>query len=228
VCAFGCWPRRIRRDGNVCWRRRWGSVWIYDHQQDQRGGSALLGATVVGCLLVLARTRKPPCRELVCRCGGSVLNAIWLYNIPTGDSLSDYFRTVSSGLRHKGGTGTCSPLLFFLCSQCLEIRHGGMWIFLCGFAIVCAGVLAATSGKSIGDNRYDAALDGVGLFLNVIIASTTRAVTSWPLYSSPFLTILAIYLLAPIGVRARLFPGESWVWQAGVGRTGDSVPLLCA
>ena len=101
-------------------------------------GAALLVATSV-CLLVLARKRKLIVSSLFVVT--SALTAVLVVK-STGDSFSDYlsnslFRAVGS----KGGSGSLLAAPFLLFGNALEMRHGGMWIFLCGLAIVVAGVL---------------------------------------------------------------------------------------
>jgi hypothetical protein len=159
-------------------------------------GVALLAATVV-CLLVLARKRKVLVSGLFV--ATSALTAVLVVE-STGDSLSDYlsnslFRAVGS----KGGSGSLLAAPFLLFRNALKIEHGGMWIFLCGFAIVAAGVLAQRYWKKtigyivlvqlvvvaviffgISHQRREQLLDG--LLIQLVVP----------------LTIVAIYLLAPV------------------------------
>ena len=168
-------------------------------------GAALLGATVV-CLLVLARKRKLLVASLFVV--ASVLTAILVVE-STGDSLSDYlsnslFRAVGS----KGGTGSLLTAPFLLFRNALEMRHGGMWIFLCGFAIVALGVLAQRCWqKSIGDIVMMQLLT-VWVIFNVISHQRREQLLDGLLiqFAVP-LTIVAIYLLAPV-VAARYSMGK--------------------
>jgi len=173
-------------------------------------GAALLAATVV-CLLVLARKRKLLVSSLFVVT--SALTAVLVVE-STGDSLSDYlstslFRAVGS----KGGSGSLLAAPFLLFGNALEMRHGGMWIFLWGLAIVAVGVLA---------QRYWKKSIGYIVMLQVLAAGATFAVISHQRrehlrsglliqFAVP-LTIVAIYLLAPV-VAARFS-----MWKLGFGK----------
>jgi hypothetical protein len=168
-------------------------------------GVALLAATVV-CLLVLARKRKLLVTSLFVV--ASALTVVLVVK-STGDSFSDYlsnslFRAVGS----KGGSGSMLAAPFLLFRNALEMRHGGTWIFLCGLAIVVMGVLAQRYWKKpigyivivqllvveiiftgISHQRREQLLDG--LLIQFVVP----------------LTIVAIYLLAPV-VAARYSMGK--------------------
>jgi hypothetical protein len=168
-------------------------------------GAALLGATVV-CLLVLARKRKFIVSSLFV-----VISALTsaLVVESTGDSLSDYLsNTLFRAVGSKGGTGSLLADPFLLFGNALEMRHGGMWIFLCGLAIVVAGFLA---------QRYWKKSIGSIVVLQLLTAGTIFAVLSHQhreqllaglliQFAVP-LTIIAIYLLAPV-VAARYSMGK--------------------
>jgi hypothetical protein len=168
-------------------------------------GAALLGATAV-CLLVLARKRKLLVASLFVVT--SVLTAILVVE-STGDSLSDYlsnslFRAVGS----KGGTGSLLAAPFLLFRNALEMRHGGMWVFLWGFAIVVVGVLAQRYlKKSIGGIVMMQLLT-VWVIFNVVSHQRREQLLDGLLiqFAVP-LTIVAIYLLAPV-VAARYSMGK--------------------
>jgi hypothetical protein len=173
-------------------------------------GAALLVATVV-CLLVLARKRKLIVSSLFVVT--SALTAILVIAF-TGDSFSDYlsnslFRAVGS----KGGTGSVLADPFLLFGNALEMRHGGMWIFLCGLAIVVVGSLAQRYWKkSIG---YIVMLQLVAAGAIFAVLSHQRRgqlVTGILIQFAVPLTIVVIYLLAPI-VAARYS-----MWKLGSGK----------
>jgi hypothetical protein len=168
-------------------------------------GVALLAATVV-CLLVLARKRKVIVSGLFVVT--SAVTAVLVVE-STGDSLSDYlsnslFRAVGS----KGGSGSLLAAPFHLFPNALEMRHGGMWIFLCGFAIVVVGVVAQRYWKkSIGEIVMMQLLTAWVIF-NVISHQRREQLLDGLLiqFAVP-LTIVAIYLLAPV-VAARYSMGK--------------------
>jgi hypothetical protein len=173
-------------------------------------GAALLVATVM-CLLVLARKRKLIVSSLFVVT--SALTAILVIAF-TGDSFSDYlsnslFRAVGS----KGGTGSVLADPFLLFGNALDLRHGGMWVFLCGLAIVVAGALA---------QRYWKKSIGYVVMLQLVAAGAILAVLSHQRrdqlvagiliqFAVP-LTIVVLYLLAPI-VAARYS-----IWKLGSGK----------
>jgi hypothetical protein len=168
-------------------------------------GVALLAATVV-CLLVLARKRKVLVSTLFVVT--SALTAVLVVE-STGDSLSDYlsnslFRAVGS----KGGSGSMLAAPFLLFRNALTMRHGGMWIFLCGFAIVAAGVLAQRCWKkSIGEIVIMQLLM-LWVIFNVISHQRREQLLDGLLIQFVVpLTIVAIYLLAPV-VAARYSMGK--------------------
>jgi hypothetical protein len=168
-------------------------------------GAALLAATVV-CLLVLARTRKIIVSSLFVVT--SMLTAVLVVE-STGDSLSEYlsnslFRAVGS----KGGSSSLFAAPFLLFRNALEMRHGGMWLFFCGLAIVVAGVLAQLYWKTtvgyvvlvqlvvleiifagVSHQRREQLLDGI--LIQFVVP----------------LIIIAVYLLAAV-VAARYFMGK--------------------
>jgi len=173
-------------------------------------GAAMLVATAV-CLLVLARKRKFIVSSLFVV--ASVLTAVLVVE-STGDSLSDYlsnslFRAVGS----KGGSGSLLAAPFLLFRNALEMRHGGMWIFLCGFAVVVAGVLA---------QRYWKKTIGYIVLVQIVVVEVIFAGVSHQRreqlldglliqFAVP-LTIVAIYLLAPV-VATRYS-----MWKLGFGK----------
>jgi hypothetical protein len=173
-------------------------------------GAALLVATSV-CLLILARKRKLIVSSLFV--ATSALTAILVVK-STGDSFSDYlsdtlFRAVGS----KGGSGSLLAAPFRLFGNALEMRHGGMWIFVYGLAIVAVGVLV---------QHYWKKSIGYIFLMQLLAAATTFAVLSHQRreqllgglliqFTVP-LTIVAIYLLAPVvAVRYSM-------WKLGSGK----------
>jgi hypothetical protein len=159
-------------------------------------GVALLGATVV-CLLVLARKRKLLVTSLFVV--ASVLTAILVVE-STGDSLSDYlsnslFRAVGS----KGGSSSLFTAPFRLFGNALKMRHGGMWIFLCGVAIVVAAILAQRYLKKSIAYIVMVQLLMAGAIFAVLSHQRREQLRSGLLlqFAVP-LMIVAIYLLAPV------------------------------
>jgi hypothetical protein len=173
-------------------------------------GAALLAATAV-CLLVLARKRKLTVSGVFIVT--SLLTAILVVE-STGDSLSDYlsnslFRAVGT----KGGSGSLLAAPFRLFGNALEKRHGGMWIFFCGLAIVLVGVLAQRYWKnSIGYIVMLQLLAAGGIFAILPHQRREQVVTGILIQFAVPLTIVAIYLLAPV-VAARYS-----LWKLGFGK----------
>jgi hypothetical protein len=173
-------------------------------------GAALLAATAV-CLLVLARKRKLTVSGVFIVT--SLLTAILVVE-STGDSLSDYlsnslFRAVGT----KGGSGSLLAAPFRLFGNALEKRHGGMWIFFCGLAIVLVGVLAQRYWKnSIGYIVMLQLLAAGGIFAILSHQRREQVVTGILIQFAVPLTIVAIYLLAPV-VAARYS-----LWKLGFGK----------
>jgi hypothetical protein len=168
-------------------------------------GLALLVATV-GCLLFLARKRKLTVSGLFIFT--SVLTAISVVE-STGDSLSDYlanslFRAVGT----KGGTGSLLAAPFLLFRNALEMRHGGMWIFFCGLAIVVVGVLVQRYWKR--SIRYIVVVQLLAAgFIFAVLSHQRREQLLVGLliqFAVP-LVIVAIYLLALV-VAARYSMGK--------------------
>jgi hypothetical protein len=168
-------------------------------------GVALLAATVV-CLLVLARKRKVIVSSLFVVT--SAVTAVLVVE-STGDSLSDYlsnslFRAVGS----KGGSGSLLAAPFHLFPNALEMRHGGMWIFLCGFAIVVVGVVAQRYWKKSVGEIVMMQLLTVWVIFNVISHQRREELLDGLVIQFVVpLTIVAIYLLAPV-VAARYSMGK--------------------
>jgi hypothetical protein len=173
-------------------------------------GAALLVTTVV-CLLVLARKRKLIVSSLFVVT--SALTAILVVEF-TGDSFSDYlsnslFRAVGS----KGGTGSILAAPFLLFRNALESRHGGMWIFFWGVAIVMVGALAQRYWKK--SIEYIVMLQLVAAAVIFAVLSHQRRdqlITGILIQFAIPVTIFVIYLLAPI-VAARYS-----MWKLGYGK----------
>jgi hypothetical protein len=168
-------------------------------------GAALLATTSV-CLLVLARKRKFLISSLFVVT--SVLTAILVVE-STGDSFSDYlsnslFRAVGS----KGGTGSLLAAPFLLFGNALEMRHGGMWILFCGFAIVAVGVLAKHFWKSNIEYIVIVQLLAAGVIFAVLSHQRREQLRVGLLiqFAVPLL-IVAVYLLALV-VAARYAMGK--------------------
>jgi hypothetical protein len=182
-------------------------------------GAALLVATGV-CLLVLARKRKLIVSSLFVVT--SALTAVLVVE-STGDTLSDYlsnslFRAVGS----KGGTGSMLTAPFLLFRNALEMRHGGMWIFLWGFVIVAVGALAKRYWKKSTGYIVMLQLVGAGAIFAVLSHQRREQLVTGILiqYVVP-LAIVVVYLLAPIvAVRYSM-------WKLGYGkREWDPLEIL--
>jgi hypothetical protein len=173
-------------------------------------GVALLAAAGV-CLLILARKNR--IRVFGLYVVTSILTTVLVIK-STGDTFSDYlsnslFRAIGS----KGGSGSLLADPFLLFHNALDLRHGGMWIFLWGVVILAVGGLAQRYWKSSIGEIIVLQLVAAGVVFSILSESRREQLLTGVLirFAVPLLIVL-IYLLSTV-VAARYS-----MWKMGSGK----------